>query len=162
MHLFTSYYKSPIGILKLQATNTHVVSINFIEECGIENACNEVIIKCKEQFDQYFAGERKSFELPLYQKGTVFQMNVWTQLLKIPFGKTISYLNFSKQSGDVKAIRAIASANGRNNLAIVIPCHRVIGSNAKLVGYAGGLWRKKWLLDHEARVLYGIEQSVLF
>jgi methylated-DNA-[protein]-cysteine S-methyltransferase len=113
------------------------------------------------QLDEYFAGKRKEFNLPISQKGSPFQENVWNHLLKIPFGKTVSYLHLSKQVGDVKAIRAIASTNGKNNIAIVVPCHRVIGSDAKLVGYAGGLWRKKWLLEHEAKVHSGIEQLTL-
>jgi methylated-DNA-[protein]-cysteine S-methyltransferase len=117
--------------------------------------------ECLAQLDEYFSGKRKNFELPLAQRGSDFQQSVWNHLLTIPFGKTISYLQMSKQMGDVKAIRAIAAANGKNNIAIVVPCHRVIGSDAKLVGYAGGLWRKKWLLEHETKIHSGIEQLSL-
>ncbi|MCK5677367.1 MAG: methylated-DNA--[protein]-cysteine S-methyltransferase, partial [Flavobacteriaceae bacterium] len=90
-----------------------------------------------------------SFDLKLNPQGTDFQQNVWNELQRIPYGKTTSYLDQSKKMGNVKAIRAIASANGKNPIWIIIPCHRVIGSDGSLTGYAGGLWRKKWLLEHE-------------
>ena len=95
---------------------------------------------------------------PLNQDGTEFQEKIWDLLYKIPYGKTISYNELAKQYGDLKAIRAVASANGKNNIAIIVPCHRVIGSDHSLVGYAGGLWRKKWLLDHEAKYHLGVQQ----
>ena len=161
MHLFTKYHNSPVGFLKIQCTVSHVVLIHFVNEPGLENDSNELIEKCIVQLDEYFSGKRKNFELPLAQRGSDFQQSVWNHLLTIPFGKTISYLQMSKQMGDVKAIRAIAAANGKNNIAIVVPCHRVIGSDAKLVGYAGGLWRKKWLLEHETKIHSGIEQLTL-
>jgi methylated-DNA-[protein]-cysteine S-methyltransferase len=110
------------------------------------------------QLDEYFSGKRKTFNLPLAQPGTPFQQKVWELLYMIPFGKTISYHQLAMQYGDLKAIRAVASANGKNNLAIIIPCHRVIGSNRSLTGYAGGLWRKKWLLEHEAKHHTGVAQ----
>lgn len=157
MESFLQYYPSPLGPLQIRSNDKGVMAISFKEEITAdENSCQllEVAI---EQLDEYFKGERKTFDFPLGQKGTPFQMNVWDHLLQIPFGKTISYLQLSKQIGDVKAIRAIAAANGKNNLAIVVPCHRVIGSNATLVGYAGGLWRKKWLLDHEAKYFSGVQ-----
>lgn len=102
-----------------------------------------------EQLHSYFAGDLTEFDLKLNPAGTEFQKKVWEYLQKIPFGKTASYLELSKTIGDVKAIRAVAAANGKNPLWIVIPCHRVIGSDGSLTGYAGGLWRKKWLLEHE-------------
>ena len=116
-----------------------------------------MIIHCLEQLIQYFNGERKVFELPLNQPGTKFQQEVWSDLLTIPYGKTISYLDLAKMIGDIKATRAVANANGKNNIAIIVPCHRVIGSNRELVGYGGGLWRKKWLLELEAKHTYGIQ-----
>lgn len=161
MKLFTSYYSSPVGIIKIQCNEKYVVLIHFVEKAGIENDETELSEKVITQLDEYFAGKRKDFDLPLGQKGSPFQENVWEHLIKIPFGKTISYLQLSKQIGDVKAIRAIASTNGKNNIAIVVPCHRVIGSDSKLVGYAGGLWRKKWLLEHEAKIHSGIQQLIL-
>ena len=161
MKLFTSYYSSPVGMLKIQCNEKYVVLIHFVEKAGIENDETELSEKVITQLEEYFAGKRKDFDLALGQKGSPFQENVWEHLIKIPFGKTISYLQLSKEIGDVKAIRAIASTNGKNNIAIVVPCHRVIGSDAKLVGYAGGLWRKKWLLEHEAKIHSGIQQLIL-
>lgn len=157
MHLFTKYYSSPAGNIKIKSTDEAIVLIHFTEEAGAENDSHPLLDACILQLEEYFKGERRLFDFPLGQAGTSFQVNVWNHLLKIPFGKTISYLQLSKQIGDVKAIRAIASANGRNNLAIVVPCHRVIGSDSKLVGYAGGLWRKKWLLEHEAKHHSGLQ-----
>lgn len=116
-----------------------------------------MLINCVEQLIQYFNGQRRIFELPLNQAGTPFQQEVWNLLVTIPFGKTISYLDLARKTGDSKATRAVANANGRNNIAIIVPCHRVIGSNKDLVGYAGGLWRKKWLLEHEMKVAYGVQ-----
>ena len=101
------------------------------------------------QLQEYFEGKRTHFTFLLHPSGTEFQKKVWQELLNIPFGKTCSYLELSKKLGDVKAIRAVAAANGKNPLWIVVPCHRVIGSDGSLTGYAGGLWRKKWLLEHE-------------
>jgi methylated-DNA-[protein]-cysteine S-methyltransferase len=113
------------------------------------------------QLDEYFAGERFVFDFPIRQHGSAFQQEVWQCLLQIGYGKTISYLQQSKMMNNPLAIRAIAAANGKNDLAIVVPCHRVIGSDGSLTGYAGGLWRKQWLLEHEAKVL-GIGQTRLF
>lgn len=160
MQSFFTYYNSPLGTLKIECTDTAVTAIIFLDDedviqKGFENVVT--ITVCK-QLDEYFNGCRKDFELPLLQNGTPFQNKVWTLLCDIPYGKTISYLQLSKQYGDVKAIRAVASANGKNNLAIVVPCHRVIGSNQSLTGYAGGLWRKKWLLQHEAKFHSGVQQ----
>ena len=116
-----------------------------------------MLIQCVEQLIQYFNGQLRQFTLPLNQPGTPFQQEVWGELVQIPFAKTISYLDLARRTGDTKATRAVANANGRNNIAIIVPCHRVIGSNRELIGYAGGLWRKKWLLDHETKVAYGVQ-----
>ncbi len=116
-----------------------------------------LLIRCIEELIQYFNGDRRTFEVPVYQSGSPFQEKVWNELLRIEFGKTISYLELSRRLGDTRAIRAAASANGRNNIAIIVPCHRVIGSNQKLVGYGGGLWRKKFLLDLEAKHAHGLQ-----
>lgn len=105
---------------------------------------------CVQQLNEYFASERTFFELKLHPKGTEFQQKVWRGLLDVPYGKTRSYLEQSKHLGNAKAIRAVATANGKNPLWIVIPCHRILGSDGSLTGYAGGLWRKKWLLELEA------------
>lgn len=159
MTTYTHYYNSPLGLLKLQASDEYLQAILFLKE-GEEAKANEpnpILQKTIQQLDEYFAGSRKDFDLPLQQKGTDFQQKIWTLLLHIPYGKTISYNDLSKQYGDLKAIRAVASANGRNNLSIIVPCHRVIGSNQSLTGYAGGLWRKKWLLEHEAKFHSGVQ-----
>ena len=158
MKTYTSYYSSPLGQLKLQCSDEHLQALLFMKnEEDAKSESSPVLQNCIQQLDEYFAGTRKEFELPLEQRGTDFQQKVWNLLLQIPYGKTISYNEFSKRYGDVKAIRAVASANGRNNLAIIIPCHRVIGSNQTLTGYAGGLWRKKWLLEHEAKFHLGVQ-----
>lgn len=150
------YYKSPVGLIRIQCVVNFISAIEFfgddqsieIEDYAATN--NPVVIKCIQQLDEYFAGRRKQFDFPIQQQGTIFQQRVWLELQNIPFGETISYLELSKRLGNTKAIRACGTANGQNHIAIVVPCHRVIGSNGKLVGYAGGLWRKKWLLLHEA------------
>ena len=159
MNLYTSYHTSPLGTLKLQCSDKFVKAVLFCDaDEQRENDEHKLLQACARQLDEYFEGRRKQFSLPLNQDGTGFQAKVWDLLYQIPYGKTISYNALAKQYGDLKAIRAVASANGRNNLAIIVPCHRVIGSNQSLVGYAGGLWRKKWLLEHEAKHHLGVQQ----
>jgi methylated-DNA-[protein]-cysteine S-methyltransferase len=106
---------------------------------------------------RYFNGQLTKFDLPLQQEGTAFQQKVWSELQLINYGKTISYLELSKRIENVKAIRAVGTANGCNAISIIVPCHRVIGSNGDLTGYSGDLWRKKWLLDHEAKWANGVQ-----
>jgi methylated-DNA-[protein]-cysteine S-methyltransferase len=160
---YSTYYQSPLGLLRISGTDHYITEISFIDNIEKPSADhhkrkhNPTLIHCVEQLIQYFHGERRVFEFAVHQEGSVFQKRVWDELLGIQFGKTISYLELSRRLGDVKAIRAAASANGKNNIAIVVPCHRVIGSKNELVGYAGGIWRKKWLLDHEAKITYGIQ-----
>ncbi|GAA4753828.1 methylated-DNA--[protein]-cysteine S-methyltransferase [Flavisolibacter ginsenosidimutans] len=157
MKTFTAYYPSPLGGLKLICSDEHLQALLFVnEETTLQSDEHPLLDLCAKQLDGYFSGQRRTFDLPLLQSGTGFQQKVWQLLLQIPFGKTVSYNDLSKQYGDVKAIRAVASANGKNNLAIIVPCHRVIGSNQSLTGYAGGLWRKKWLLEHEAKHYAGV------
>lgn len=117
----------------------------------------EVINDCAEQLIEYFQGKRRNFTVPVYQDGTDFQQIVWNELLGIPYGKTISYQTLSKKIGDVKAIRAVGATNGKNKIAVIVPCHRVIGSHGDLTGYAAGLWRKKWLLEHELKIAHGVQ-----
>ncbi len=119
------------------------------EDVEISTKIPEELKEAVLQLQDYFDGKRKEFTFAINPIGSEFQKKVWQELLHIPFGKTCSYLELSKKLGDVKAIRAVASANGKNPLWIVVPCHRVIGSDGSLTGYAGGLWRKKWLLEHE-------------
>ena len=158
---FHTYYHSPIGILKISGTDEYISGITFHDVTekpeGRKKHLPPLLIQCVEQLIQYFNGQRRVFELPLNQPGTAFQQSVWAELMQIPFGKTVNYLQLARKTGDSKATRAVANANGRNNIAIVVPCHRVIGSSGELVGYAGGIWRKKWLLEHEAKVAYGIQ-----
>jgi methylated-DNA-[protein]-cysteine S-methyltransferase len=146
----TAYYKTPIGTAKIVGDDKGINSISIIDEA--QETSKEIPIslqECVQQLDAYFKGSLKKFNLKLNPQGTDFQKRVWNALLNVPFGKTRSYLEQTKKIGDVKAIRAVASANGKNPIWIVIPCHRIIGSDGSLTGYAGGIWRKKWLLEHE-------------
>lgn len=159
--VFTTYYHSPVGLLKISGTEHFISEVSFLDKTQKPPAKNKnmppLVIQCIEQLIQYFQGERRVFELPIHQPGSEFQQEVWSELMTIPFGKTISYLELARKIGDLKATRAVANANGKNNVAIIVPCHRVIGSNRELVGYGGGLWRKKWLLEHEAKVAHGVQ-----
>ena len=159
--IYTTYYHSPVGLLKISGTDDYISEVSFHDTTqkaeGRKKNLPPMIIQCIEQLIQYFHGERRQFELPINQPGTAFQKEVWSELMQIPFGKTINYLDLARKIGDSKATRAVANANGKNNVAIIVPCHRVIGSNKELVGYAGGLWRKKWLLEHEAKVAHGVQ-----
>lgn len=157
----TTYYHSPVGILKISGTDHFISEVSFHDTSekaeGNKRNISPMLINCIEQLIQYFNGERRRFELPLNQTGTPYQQDIWNYLLAIPYGKTISYLDLAKITGDAKATRAVANANGKNNIAIIVPCHRVIGSNKELTGYAGGLWRKKWLLELEAKIAHGVQ-----
>lgn len=145
-----SYIKTPLGIAKLKGDADGLSSITVLDTNEkLTQIIPGVLEDAVYQLQEYFEGKRKTFSLTLNPQGTDFQKRVWATLQEIPYGKTVSYLNLSKTLGDVKAIRAVAAANGKNPLWIVVPCHRVIGSDGSLVGYAGGLHRKKWLLDHE-------------
>jgi len=150
---------TPLGFTEIQGDLNGISKILVMDEnveisTKIPNELKEAVCQLKEYFD----GRRTEFTFKLNPKGTDFQKKVWQELLNIPFGKTCSYLDLAKKLGDVKAIRAVAAANGKNPLWIVVPCHRVIGTNGSLTGYAGGLWRKKWLLEHENP----IKQETLF
>lgn len=143
--------KTPIGITKIVGDTNGICSVSILnsnEEVSV--IIPEELQDCAHQLHEYFKGERENFSVILNLQGTEFQKQVWEELQTIPYGKTMSYLELSKQLGDVKAIRAVANANGENPLWIIIPCHRVIGSDGSLTGYAGGLNRKQWLLEHES------------
>lgn len=146
------FYNSPVGWLKITASMTGVTDIWFCESKEGQNKANQLTEETKKQLQEYFEKKRIAFDLPLEMRGTDFQKKVWNELLHIPFGKTISYLELSKRIRNIKAIRAVGHANGQNPLPIVIPCHRVIGSDGSLTGYGGGLWRKQWLLEHEGAI----------
>ena len=165
---YTKYYDSPVGEIEISGTNSAVNAILFVETQKrpspqkpetVEDS--EAIVQCISQLDEYFEGNRTIFDFPYNQTGTEFQLKVWRALEDIPYGKTISYLELSRRVGNEKAIRAVGTTNGKNQITIVVPCHRVIGSNGTLVGYGGDLWRKKWLLNHEAKGKSG-EQMELF
>lgn len=147
----TCIIASPLGCTKIEGNADGIASIRVLNS---EEMPSEVIPKslqeCVLQLQDYFKGNRKTFSIKRNPKGTNFQKKVWEALVNIPYGKTISYLELSKQMGDIKAIRAVANANGKNPLWIVVPCHRVIGKDGNLTGYAGGLHRKQWLLEHES------------
>lgn len=154
-----AYIKTPIGSLEIEGDDNGVAAITYLNEevpqtTDIPISLQEVVT----QLEEYFEKKRSTFSLKLNPKGTDFQRKVWQELQTIPFGKTASYLDMAKSLGDPKVIRAAASANGKNPISIIIPCHRVIGSDGSLTGYAGGLHRKKWLLDHESPV----KQETLF
>jgi methylated-DNA-[protein]-cysteine S-methyltransferase len=154
-------YNTPLGKLLLQSNDVEITSILFMDEkSGMQNLPtnihNPIIENCIHQLQAYFDGNLKIFTIPTQQQGTEFQQTVWQALTTIPYGKTISYLQLSKQINNPKAIRAVGTTNGKNKLSIVVPCHRVIGSNGSLTGYSGGLWRKNWLLAHEAKYANGV------
>lgn len=165
--LSVTYYSSPVGVLEIKSSGEAIHAILFVNawkgpkrdvsEMTGNAGCNIVDI-CTAQLDEYLEGKRRIFDFSFVQDGTAFQQRIWNALLEIPFGKTISYLELSKRTGNVKAIRAVGTTNGKNQLSIVVPCHRVIGSNGSLVGYGGDLWRKKWLLDHEAKYAHGVQE----
>jgi methylated-DNA-[protein]-cysteine S-methyltransferase len=147
----TCIINSPLGYTKISGNKYGIASVTILNsEEKITDIIPDVLEDCVIQLKEYFEGNRKQFTLKLNPQGTDFQKKVWDKLEQIPFGKTISYLDLSKQLGDVKAIRAVANANGKNPIWVIIPCHRVIGSNGSLTGYAGGLHRKQWLLEHES------------
>ncbi len=143
------YFDSPIGVILIETSEIGIKRLLFIDMIEGKSDTNEMTAHCICQLEEYFAGRRKEFNLPLDLQGTEFQKRVWAELLNIPFGKTISYKDLAVRLGDVKSIRAVGTANGANPVSIIVPCHRVIGSDGRLVGYGGGMWRKKWLLDHE-------------
>jgi methylated-DNA-[protein]-cysteine S-methyltransferase len=151
MDFFYGYYNSDIGLIKLTATDKGLVSLDFIEERKRKSSNSEIIDDYIIQLDEYFKGIRKQFSIKLILNGTEFQKDVWKEVGKIKYGKTKSYEDIAISINRDKACRAVGNANNKNSIPIIIPCHRVIGKNGALVGYGSGLWRKKWLLDHERK-----------
>lgn len=149
------YFKSPLGVMKISVENVQMTGLDFVksetETDEISDSEEDMALAdlCITQLQDYFEKKQDKFDLPLSYKGTDFQKKVWNELLKIPYGQTISYQELAIRLGDPKCIRAAASANGRNPFAIIVPCHRVIGKDGSLTGYASGLWRKQWLLELE-------------
>ncbi|MBS1586827.1 MAG: methylated-DNA--[protein]-cysteine S-methyltransferase [Bacteroidetes bacterium] len=164
--MIVKYIDTPLGKMRAGATDEGICLFDFEGRRMMDSIMKRIetlsgektqegdhfhFKMLEKQINEYFNGERKQFDLPLYLLGTPFQKRVWEGLMKIPFGDTRSYKEQSIFLGDVKAIRAVAGANGENGIAIIVPCHRVVGANGSLVGYGGGLWRKKWLLGHELK-----------
>ena len=154
--VYKTYYKSPIGTVEICSDQSEILSVKAIEgagsSCESETSLPEVLKECKKQLSEYFTGKRQAFDLPLRKEGTPFQKQVWQMLDSIPYGETISYKALAENCRRPKACRAVGSANGKNQHWIIVPCHRVITSDGKLGGYAGGLWRKQWLLEHERNI----------
>jgi len=147
-----AYYRSKIGLLEITGTAKEILSVNFVERKRPARATLPPALKtCLCQLDEYFRGKRRKFSVRLRLGGTAFQNRVWRELLKVGFGKTASYRDIAKAAGRPRAVRAVGNTNRLNPVGIIVPCHRIIGSDGKLVGYGGGLWRKKWLLEHERK-----------
>lgn len=150
----TAFYASRIGVLKISGSAAGVQSVEFLDDAKSTRAPTPPCLEdCVAQLDDYFAGSRTSFSVKLDPQGTDFQKRVWRALLQIPYGHTASYLDVARAIGNEKAIRAVGAANGQNPIPILIPCHRVIGSNGALIGFGGGIWRKEFLLQHEGALV---------
>lgn len=143
------YYKSPIGWIEIIGTEGEIISLKFVDEPHNSQTTGPVVSLALEQVSEYFQGTRCVFDLPMGLHGTDFQRQVWEQLIGIPFGRTITYQEVARAVSKPSAVRAVGAANGRNPISIIVPCHRVIGSDGSLTGYGGGIWRKEWLLKHE-------------
>ncbi len=153
MNTYYGYYHSPIGILEIEASDEAIVSLMFVEEEIEDTTETELVREALYQLDEYFKGVRKDFTVTYKVDGTDFQKKAWTALTSIPYGETRSYKEQAISIGNVKATRAVGNANSKNKISIIIPCHRVIGSNKTLTGYAGGMDRKQWLLEHEKSMM---------
>jgi methylated-DNA-[protein]-cysteine S-methyltransferase len=141
--------ESPLGNIRLIEKDDHLVELVFTEDPLTTAPENDLLKDAISQIDEYFSSKRQEFDLPIEPVGTEFQLKVWHELINIPYSTTISYQEVANRLGDPKSIRAGASANGKNPIAIIIPCHRVIGSHGEMTGYAGGIQRKKDLLSLE-------------
>lgn len=156
--IFTAHLESPIGWVEIQAVRQGILSLNFVEKPesgrrpGVDASGQPEVLKAGvTQVGEYFRRVRSSFSVPLALEGTDFQMKVWKALLRVPYGETTTYLDLAAAVGNTKATRAVGGANHRNPISVIVPCHRVVGSDGRLTGYGGGLWRKEWLLAHERK-----------
>lgn len=153
--MFKLDYSSPIGILEIEGTEHSVASVLFVEREEIQNLPTintpELLVQCYIELDEYFKGQRKDFSVGYNLQGTAFQTAVWQALTTVPYGQTATYKEIAHQIENEKAVRAVGMTNSKNIMSIIVPCHRIIGKNGKLTGYAGGLWRKQWLLEHELK-----------
>ena len=162
MEIYFSNFNSPLGNMEIIASKHAIHALYFTEARNVSSIqVPKILSDCLEQLQEYFEGTRKIFSINTEQRGTDFQKLVWKNLMEIPYGKTVSYLEVAKKTGDSKGVRAVGNANGKNNIPVIVPCHRVIGANDSLTGYSGGLWRKQWLLDHENKYTYGIQKLFL-
>ena len=150
---YEAYCSSPIGLIQVTGTDTAITAVRFVEHRSESAPAHPYVEEAAQQLAAYFAGTRQTFDLELQLAGTDFQNQVWRALCTIPYGETVSYQDIANAIGAPEAVRAVGAANGRNPIAIIVPCHRVIGSDGRLTGYGGGLWRKKWLLRHEGALL---------
>lgn len=148
-----AYYDSPIGLIEIGGTSEGVTSLFFVEERRRGAVSNAVCDEAVKQMAEYFEGSRHEFDVPIALRGTEFQREVWQGLRSITYGQTVSYGDLARSIGKPSAVRAVGSANGDNPISIIVPCHRVIGSDGGLTGYGGGLERKEWLLKHEGGLL---------
>ena len=147
-----TYYQSPLGWLEIAGSETHISALHFVDEPGqTASEPAAVLAECVQQLREYFDGQRVKFTVSLHPSGTPFQRQVWAELAKIPYGQTLSYRELAERLKQPNAFRAVGNANGKNPISIILPCHRVVGSDGSLTGYGGGLWRKRWLLEHEGR-----------
>lgn len=154
MSYHSRFISTPMGNMIAKCSEVALVYLDFVDEEAEEgNSKHPVLLQLEEELGEYFAKKRTSFTVPLSPEGTPFQKSVWDTLLKIPYGSTVSYADEAKMLGNPKALRAVANANGKNPISILIPCHRVIASNGSLGGYSGGLWRKEFLLSHEREAI---------
>ena len=151
--LYYGYCRSEIGLIEVGGTESEVLSVAFVERCRPEYTSRAVVQEGVRQIDEYMVGTRREFDLPLGLRGTDFQVQVWRQVLAVPYGRTATYQEIADAIGNPLAVRAVGAANGKNPLPLIVPCHRIIGRDGHLVGYGGGLWRKEWLLCHEGYLL---------
>ena len=153
MKKYTGYIEVSAGVIKIVCSNEHVLSVSFSDTAKENDKGSKVLDEALKQMNEYFSGKRKTFDLPLYFEGTEFQKSVWNELRKIPYGITVSYKDIAEGINNEKAVRAVGNANNKNKIMIIVQCHRVIGKNGKLVGFAGGLDKKEFLLEHEKKFL---------
>jgi len=151
----SAYCESPIGPLRIDSRGGAVTAVDFVDAVRRPEEPDDVAVEAVRQLTEYFSGQRRAFDLPLDPQGTVFQAAVWRQMLAVAFGRLTSYGRIARDIGRPLAARAVGMASGRNPIAIVIPCHRVVGSDGSLTGYGSGLWRKQWLLRHEGSLTHG-------
>jgi methylated-DNA-[protein]-cysteine S-methyltransferase len=150
---YYSYCRSEIGLIEVGGTEGEILSVKFVERCRPECESHATVREGVRQIDEYMRGQRREFVLPLGLYGTDFQLRVWRQVLAVPYGQAATYQEIADAIGNPRAVRAVGAANGRNPLPLIVPCHRIIGRDGRLVGYGGGLWRKEWLLRLEGYLL---------